>query len=53
MNIYSVLCRKGIDFAQKYNSNFKADEKAEDLLCLNEWRVNIRHLRNIVEQMSY
>jgi len=30
----------------------RLDEKAEDLLCQNEWRGNIRQLRNIAEQMS-
>jgi DNA-binding NtrC family response regulator len=30
----------------------RLDEKAEELLCQNEWRGNIRQLRNIAEQMS-
>ncbi len=30
----------------------RLDEKAEDLLCQNEWKGNIRQLRNIAEQMS-
>jgi len=49
-----ILFRKfASDFAQKYNMpTLRLDEKAEDLLCQNEWRGNIRQLRNIAEQMS-
>ena len=50
----SILFRKfASDFAQKYNMpTLRLDEKAEELLCQNEWRGNIRQLRNIAEQMS-
>ena len=49
-----ILFRKFASaFAQKYNMpTIRLDEKAEDLLCQNEWRGNIRQLRNIAEQMS-
>jgi len=49
-----ILFRKfASDFAQKYNMpTLRLDEKAEDLLCQNEWKGNIRQLRNIAEQMS-
>ena len=49
-----ILFRKfASDFAQKYNMpTLRLDEKAEELLCQNEWRGNIRQLRNIAEQMS-
>ena len=49
-----ILFRKfASDFAQKYNMpTLRLDEQAEDLLCQNEWRGNIRQLRNIAEQMS-
>ena len=30
----------------------RLDESAQELLCQQEWRGNIRQLRNIAEQMS-
>ena len=49
-----ILFRKfASDFAQKYNMpTLRLDESAQELLCQQEWRVNIRQLRNIAEQMS-
>ena len=49
-----VLFRKfASDFAQKYNMpTLRLDESAQELLCQQEWRGNIRQLRNIAEQMS-
>ena len=49
-----ILFRKfASDFAQKYKMpTLRLDERAEELLCQNEWRGNIRQLRNIAEQMS-
>ena len=41
------------DFAQKYNMpTLRLDETAQELLCQQEWKGNIRQLRNIAEQMS-
>jgi DNA-binding NtrC family response regulator len=41
------------DFAQKYNMpTLRLDESAQALLCQQEWKGNIRQLRNIAEQMS-
>ena len=49
-----ILFRKfASDFAQKYNMpTLRLDEAAQELLCQQEWRGNIRQLRNIAEQMS-
>ena len=49
-----ILFRKfSSDFAQKYNMpTLRLDESAQELLCQQEWRGNIRQLRNIAEQMS-
>ena len=49
-----ILFRKfASDFAQKYNMpTLRLDESAQELLCQQEWRGNIRQLRNIAEQMS-
>ena len=49
-----ILFRKfASDFAQKYNMpTLRLDEKAQDILCQQEWKGNIRQLRNIAEQMS-
>ncbi|MBT3645984.1 MAG: sigma-54-dependent Fis family transcriptional regulator [Cryomorphaceae bacterium] len=49
-----ILFRKfASDFAQKYNMpTLRLDEPAQELLCQQEWRGNIRQLRNIAEQMS-
>ena len=49
-----LLFRKfASDFAQKYNMpTLRLDEPAQELLCQQEWRGNIRQLRNIAEQMS-
>ena len=49
-----LLFRKfAADFAQKYNMpTLRLDESAQALLCQQEWKGNIRQLRNIAEQMS-
>ena len=49
-----ILFRKfASDFAQKYNMpTLRLDDSAQELLCQQEWRGNIRQLRNIAEQMS-
>ena len=49
-----ILFRKfASDFAQKYNMpTLRLDEKALSLLSQQEWKGNIRQLRNIAEQMS-
>ena len=49
-----ILFRKfASDFAQKYNMpTLRLDEKAQDILRQQEWKGNIRQLRNIAEQMS-
>ena len=49
-----LLFRKfASDFAQKYNMpTLRLDEAAQALLCQQEWKGNIRQLRNIAEQMS-
>jgi len=49
-----ILSRKfASDFAQKYNMpTLRLDESAQDLLCQQDWKGNIRQLRNIAEQMS-
>ena len=49
-----ILFRKfASDFAQKYNMpTLRLDESAQEMLCQQEWKGNIRQLRNIAEQMS-
>ena len=49
-----LLFRKfASDFAQKYNMpTLRLDESAQALLCQQEWKGNIRQLRNVAEQMS-
>ena len=49
-----ILFRKfASDFAQKYNMpTLRLNEMAQDLLCQQDWKGNIRQLRNIAEQMS-
>ena len=49
-----ILFRKfASDFAQKYNMpTLRLYEMAQDLLCQQDWKGNIRQLRNIAEQMS-
>ncbi|MDG2475625.1 MAG: sigma-54 dependent transcriptional regulator [Flavobacteriaceae bacterium] len=49
-----LLFRKfASDFAQKYNMpTLRLDDSAQALLCQQEWKGNIRQLRNIAEQMS-
>ncbi len=49
-----LLFRKfASDFAQKYNMpTLRLDESAQALLCQQDWKGNIRQLRNIAEQMS-
>jgi len=49
-----ILFRKfASDFAQKYNMpTLRLDEKAQQILCQQDWKGNIRQLRNIAEQMS-
>ena len=49
-----ILFRKfASDFAQKYNMpTLRLDESAQDLLCQQDWKGNIRQLRNVAEQMS-
>ena len=49
-----ILFRKfASDFAQKYNMpTLRLDESAQNLLCQQDWKGNIRQLRNIAEQMS-
>ena len=49
-----LLFRKfASDFAKKYNMpTLRLDESAQELLCQQEWKGNIRQLRNIAEQMS-
>ena len=49
-----ILFRKfASDFAQKYNMpTLRLDEAAQQVLCQQEWKGNIRQLRNIAEQMS-
>ena len=49
-----ILFRKfASDFAQKYNMpTLRLDESAQQILCQQDWKGNIRQLRNIAEQMS-
>jgi len=49
-----ILFRKfASDFAQKYNMpTLRLDEAAQQLLCQQDWKGNIRQLRNVAEQMS-
>ena len=49
-----ILFRKfASDFAQKYNMpTLRLDETAQQILCQQDWKGNIRQLRNIAEQMS-
>ena len=49
-----LLFRKfASDFAQKYNMpTLRLDEAAQQVLCQQDWKGNIRQLRNIAEQMS-
>ena len=49
-----ILFRKfASDFAQKYNMpTLRLDETAQHILCQQDWKGNIRQLRNIAEQMS-
>ena len=49
-----ILFRKfASDFAQKYNMpTLRLDEAAQQILCQQDWKGNIRQLRNIAEQMS-
>ena len=49
-----ILFRKfASDFAQKYNMpTLRLDDSAQQLLCQQDWKGNIRQLRNIAEQMS-
>ena len=49
-----ILFRKfASDFAQKYNMpTLRLDEAAQQVLCQQDWKGNIRQLRNIAEQMS-
>ena len=49
-----ILFRKFASyFAQKYNMpTLRLDESAQDLLCQQDWKGNIRQLRNVAEQMS-
>ena len=49
-----ILFRKfASDFAQKYNMpTLRLDETAQQTLCQQDWKGNIRQLRNIAEQMS-
>ena len=49
-----IIFRKfASDFAQKYNmQTLRLDESAQNLLCQQDWKGNIRQLRNIAEQMS-
>ena len=49
-----ILFRKfASDFAQKYNMpTLRLDDNAQQLLCQQDWKGNIRQLRNIAEQMS-
>ena len=49
-----ILFRKfASDFAQKYNMpTLRLDETAQQVLCQQDWKGNIRQLRNIAEQMS-
>ena len=49
-----ILFRKfASDFAQKYNMpTLRLDDAAQQILCQQDWRGNIRQLRNIAEQMS-
>ena len=49
-----ILFRKfASDFAQKYNMpTLRLDDRAQQLLCQQDWKGNIRQLRNIAEQMS-
>ena len=49
-----ILFRKfASDFAQKYNMpTLRLDESAQELLCQQDWKGNIRQLRNVAEQMS-
>jgi len=49
-----ILFRKfASDFSQKYNMpTLRLDESAQDLLCQQDWKGNIRQLRNVAEQMS-
>ena len=49
-----ILFRKfASDFAQKYNMpTLRLDEAAQQILCQQDWKGNVRQLRNIAEQMS-
>ena len=49
-----ILFRKfASDFAQKYNMpTLRLDDAAQQVLCQQDWKGNIRQLRNIAEQMS-
>ncbi len=49
-----ILFRKfASDFAQKYNMpTLRLDETAQQILCQQDWKGNIRQLRNVAEQMS-
>ena len=49
-----ILFRKfASDFAQKYNMpTLRLDDSAQQVLCQQDWKGNIRQLRNIAEQMS-
>jgi len=49
-----ILFRKfASDFAQKYNMpTLRLDEAAQQVLCQQDWKGNIRQLRNVAEQMS-
>ena len=49
-----ILFRKfASDFAQKYNMpTLRLDETAQQILCQQDWKGNVRQLRNIAEQMS-
>ena len=53
-NDIPIFFRKfAYDFAQKYNMpTLRLDESAQDLLCQQDWKGNIRQLRNVAEQMS-
>ena len=49
-----ILFRKfASDFAQKYNMpTLRLDETAQQILCQQDWKGNVRQLRNMAEQMS-
>ena len=48
-----ILFRKfASDFAQKYNMpTLRLDEAAQQLLCQQDWKGNIRQLRNLIERV--